>query len=270
MTRRDTLALMAGAAAAQAPKASLDSIFGARQGTAIELNFQTGRVVRSHRLETARALSVAPGSVIKPLVLLALMNAGKLQANEAFPCTRRLRIDGLSFACSHPRLQVPLDTATAIAYSCNSFVARVATRFAPGELGNALARLGLSHAQLVDSPTDNQLLALGERYITATAMEIAEAYRHLASQMAQSRHPAILHGLEQAVEYGTAQKAAQATTKVAGKTGTAPGTWAWFAGFAPSRNPETVVAVLVRGHAGGADAAPIAGQIFATRPKALR
>jgi len=52
----------------------------------------------------------------------------------------------------------------------------------------------------------------------------------------------ILDGMEDAVEYGTAQLARLEGIKVAGKTGsirTADGArLAWFGGFAPSRSPK--------------------------------
>jgi cell division protein FtsI/penicillin-binding protein 2 len=37
---------------------------------------------------------------------------------------------------------------------------------------------------------------------------------------------------------------------------------AWFAGFAPSREPSAVVTVMLQGRSGGADAAPVAGRIL--------
>ena len=76
----------------------------------------------------------------------------------------------------------------------------------------------------------------------------------------------IVEGLEDAVEYGTAQRARVDGLAVAGKTGSiraAGGVpFAWFAGFAPSRKPEVVVTVLLQGRSGGADAAPIAARIL--------
>ena len=69
------------------------------------------------------------------------------------------------------------------------------------------------------------------------------------------------------MEYGTAQLARVNGLSVAGKTGsvrTAEGARiAWFAGFAPSRAPDVVVAVMLQGRSGGSDAAPVAGQILA-------
>jgi cell division protein FtsI/penicillin-binding protein 2 len=68
------------------------------------------------------------------------------------------------------------------------------------------------------------------------------------------------------VEYGTAQRARVGGVHIAGKTGSviaesgAP--IAWFAGFMPSSAPELVVTVMLQGHSGGSDAAPIAGRIL--------
>jgi cell division protein FtsI/penicillin-binding protein 2 len=165
---------------------------------------------------------------------------------------------------------------TALAYSCNYFVARVAERFAPGELAGELARAGFSTPTgLVDAgeaagrigPAASrdaiQLQALGEGSVLITVAELALAYRWLVPQAA----PLIMAGLEGAVEYGTAQRVRVDGVKIAGKTGSATAESgapiAWFAGCMPSRAPEVVVAVMLQGHSGGADAAPVAGQILA-------
>ena len=78
--------------------------------------------------------------------------------------------------------------------------------------------------------------------------------------------PPVRAGLEGAVAFGTAQHARVAGVQVAGKTGsafTAEGEHvAWFAGFMPSREPDVVVVVMLRGRSGGADAAPVAGRIL--------
>jgi cell division protein FtsI/penicillin-binding protein 2 len=76
----------------------------------------------------------------------------------------------------------------------------------------------------------------------------------------------VLAGMEDAVTYGTARRAQVAGLAVAGKTGSVragDGAFiAWFAGFAPSRDPAVVVTVMLQGRSGGADAAPIAGRIL--------
>jgi penicillin-binding protein 2 len=75
-----------------------------------------------------------------------------------------------------------------------------------------------------------------------------------------------VEGLEGAVEYGTAQAAKLSNIVVAGKTGsvrTDSGMHiASFVGFAPSRSPQVVVAVLGQGYSGGGDAAPLARRLL--------
>jgi len=103
-----------------------------------------------------------------------------------------------------------------------------------------------------------QLQALGEHGIAVTPSDLVLAWQALAARA----HGPILEGLEGAVEFGTAQRARVPGFTVAGKTGTAPGNAAWFAGFAPSRNARFIAVVLAPGHSGGADAAPLAAELF--------
>jgi cell division protein FtsI/penicillin-binding protein 2 len=179
-------------------------------------------------------------------------------------------------------MQTPMDVPTAIAYSCNEFIAHFAQRFDAGELASILAGYGLSSrtrlggdaAEAVgklsraEGPEAKQLQALGEDGVSVTAVGLASAYMRLSTMLAQPQFRTILQGMEDAVEFGTAQRAAVPGLKVAGKTGSARDratgeSWAWFAGFAPSRDPRVLVVVLTRGQAGGADAAPIGGRILA-------
>ena len=91
------------------------------------------------------------------------------------------------------------------------------------------------------------------------------AYRGLALQAGRAEMQPVVAGMEGAVEYGTAQRAGVSGVKVAGKTGSvrteAGAPIAWFAGFVPSRAPEVVVTVMLQGHSGGSDAAPVAGRV---------
>lgn len=229
------------------------------QSMSVVLDAASGRVLASQRLEASKALLAPPGSTLKPLVLAALLESRKLRPDETFACSGKLTIEGRSFACVHPRMSAPLDLATAIAYSCNEYVARAAQRFAPGELTQVLSRYSLaSHAQSA-AGSRAQLQALGEANVEVTLLDLASAYRRLCI----SAPVEILKGLEDAVEFGTAQHAQIAGVQVAGKTGSAAsGRWAWFAGFAPSRQPKVIVTVLTQGSSGGADAAPIAGELL--------
>jgi|TARA_B110000037_G_scaffold222271_2_gene296432 penicillin-binding protein 2 len=86
----------------------------------------------------------------------------------------------------------------------------------------------------------------------------------------------IIQGMKDAGSIGTARLAAVNTgVAVAGKTGTAqvrkegkPTTIAWYMGFAPADDPKIAIAIAIEGIpgesslGGGADAAPIAAQVF--------
>jgi len=268
MLRRELLAtLPACAACAMGARgsASLDAFFESREGAGVLIDVRTRRPIAMHAAAVADRFLAPPGSTLKPFVLAALLHNGKLTAKESLPCPGRLTIAGRSFDCSHPRLDAPMRVETALAYSCNYFVASMAERFAPGELAGELARVGRIRP---GSGRDAvRLLALGEEGILISAAELAMAYRGLALQAGRAEMQAIVAGMEGAVEYGTAQRAQVAGVMVAGKTGSviaesgAP--IAWFAGFLPSRAPEVVVTVMLQGHWGGSDAAPVAGRILA-------
>ncbi len=199
-----------------------------------------------------------PGSTLKPVVLSALLASGRLRPEEPFVCPERLSLAGHRMDCSHPRLAVPVGIETAIAYSCNCFVAHFAERFASGQLAGSLQMNGSVTPQSGDL---QKLQALGTGGILVTPLDMAQTYRKLALHA----RPEILAGLEGAVDYGTAQAARVGWATLAGKTGSArtPENFiAWFAGFAPSRAPKVVVTVMLSGHHGGSDAAPVAAQIL--------
>jgi cell division protein FtsI/penicillin-binding protein 2 len=245
------------------------------EATAVLVDVPARRLLTLRGGTAAGRVLLPPGSTLKPLVLAALMQHGRLTGAETFSCPGTLSIAGRQLNCSHPRMDVPMRVETALAYSCNCFVAHMAERFEPGELARELAGSGL------DSPTgllpageaagriapargDDaiRLQALGEAGIAITPAELAVAYSLLATHAA----PPILAGMEGAVEYGTAQYARLDGVTVAGKTGsvrTESGEHvAWFAGFLPSRKPEAAIAVMLQGRSGGADAAPVAARIL--------
>jgi cell division protein FtsI/penicillin-binding protein 2 len=216
---------------------------------------------------------------LKPFVLAALIDSGRLKPAELFHCPGRLRIRNRSFDCVHPAMATPLSTDTALAYSCNCFVAHMAERFKPGELARECERLGLAsptglfggdeaagRIRPAMSPDAQRIQALGEDSVDITPAELALAYYRLALRINQPSTQPILKGLEGGVEFGTAQNAALSGIRVAGKTGSALNAAgepvAWFAGFLPSGAPKVVLTVMLPGRSGGADAAPVARRIF--------
>lgn len=78
--------------------------------------------------------------------------------------------------------------------------------------------------------------------------------------------------LRQAADYGTAQSGASRFVAIGGKTGTAEfgpqlsdgsyETHAWYTGFAPFEQPEIAVVVFLEKGGGGANAGPVAREIF--------
>src|SRR5271165_2987818 len=105
-----------------------------RSGTAVVIEVATGKVLAAYHLEVAAQRVTLPGSAIKPFTLLALLEAGKVNARTALMCSRPLTVDGHKLDCTHPDLKQPLDPATALAYSCNSYFTAMATRLTPAEL----------------------------------------------------------------------------------------------------------------------------------------
>ncbi len=257
-----------------------------RSGAAVVMEVQSrSQLFAWYRLDVAERRLVYPGSSIKPFTLMAMLESGKLDGQTALLCKRAVSIAGHKLDCTHPDTKQPLDAATALAYSCNSYFTTVALRLTPEQLYDAFVNDGftssvstpqihndaggsVAHAQ---SPEQLQLQAIGEWGIKVTPLGLARAFGRLAAL--QPKHDQklapLFEGLEGSVAYGMGHAAQpDAAMKVAGKTGTAPadeGPWthAWFAGYAPAANPEIVVVVfLERGH-GGSEAAGVARDIFA-------
>ena len=273
-------------AAAQARSPALQSAaaraMAGRQGSAIILDVRSGRMLASVNLDPAARRVVYPGSSIKPFTLLALLQAGKLDASTALVCRRSLRIAGRKLDCTHPQTTQPLDPAAALAYSCNSYFTAVALRLTPAQLRDSFVQDGFAsitslageeaagEVLLASSPEQQQLEAIGEWGVRITPLELARAYRELALQAnLRPQLAPLFEGLAESAAFGMARAGQpEGTMKVAGKTGTAhadegPWTHAWFAGFAPAAHPEIVVVVfLEKGH-GGSDAAAVARSIFA-------
>jgi cell division protein FtsI/penicillin-binding protein 2 len=263
-----------------AGEGSLDGYMESAAGAALLIDVRARRLLGAHNPALAGESLLPPGSTLKPFALASLLDAGKLRADESFPCPGKLIIAGHSLDCAHPRLAEAMRVRTALAYSCNCFVAHVAARFETGELERALQRDGFtsptgllgprevaSRLRHAVPPDATRLQALGEEGVATTLAELALAYRQLALRLnASARLLPVLEGLEDAVAYGTGQRARVPGAVVAGKTGSvrngAGVPLAWFAGFVPSRAPEAVVAVVLQGYSGGSDAAPAGGRIL--------
>ena len=105
----------------------------------------------------------------------------------------RLTIGNRGFDCTHPVLAMPVRPDTALAYSCNCFVAHMAERFDPGELSRELETIGLAaptgliasnetSGRIANATTLDavRMQAIGEAGVVVTPLELAFAYRQLA------------------------------------------------------------------------------------------
>ncbi len=278
--------------AAQQPNtgAALDGVIAklmaGRPGAVVVLDVSSGNVLAQSNLKVAARRVTTPGSVVKPFVLMELLQSGKVDPEQHLVCHRTLTIAGKRMDCTHSPAITNLDAADAIAYSCNSYFAQAAARLSPSELTGAFeragfgARTGLAEDEAVgrivpavDMP-QHQLQALGYWGVEVTPLELLAAYRNLALHKLKNDLPAttaMFAGLEHAVQYGMAHDALPSGITAAGKTGTAAGatllTHGLFLGYAPADRPEIVLVVYLE-HGRGSDAAAIAARIFTAYGKA--
>jgi cell division protein FtsI/penicillin-binding protein 2 len=257
---------------------SFDDSMKQRQGAAVALDVETGKVLASYRMDVAARRLAAPGSAIKPFTLMALIDAGLVKEDSQLFCPRIVRIGTHVLDCSHPKTPESLDPVMALAYSCNYFFTTMARGLPLEALPQAFSRVGLGSITgkwqtelpgVLERPQSKpamELMSVGEEGVKVTPLGLAEAYRALARPLrdpenAGSELQLVLKGLQAVVNSGTGQAARSKYVHVAGKTGTFGG-HAWFAGFAPAEKPEMVIVVFLEHGTGGADAAPIAGRIF--------
>ncbi|MEZ5351696.1 MAG: SpoIID/LytB domain-containing protein [Bryobacteraceae bacterium] len=236
---------------------AVDQAFENVRGAAVVLDIPTGRILAVHNRALAENHRAAPGSTIKPFVLAGLIQANRWAPKTALVCGRSLSIGARKLDCSHPPLPGALDASDAIAFSCNHYFASVAGRVGVAAVAEAVTAFGFSAARGVDP----RLLALGDRGVETTPLELARAFARLARLRSDARYASVWKGLVDAVEAGTGQLAAVPGLSIAGKTGTTA-THAWFAALAPAARPEVAVVVFTRQGRGGGTAAPIAGRIL--------
>ncbi|MGB6692533.1 MAG: penicillin-binding transpeptidase domain-containing protein [Terracidiphilus sp.] len=251
----------------------------------VVLDVASARLVASHRLDESARTLAAPGSTLKPLVLYGLLAGGRWNAQRRIFCNRRLAVAGHRLACTHPPAP-PFDASEALTWSCNSYFAEMARSLRPGELGTLLrttgllGATGLAHEEATAefrepaTAAEEQLAVLGVEGIRVTPLELAEAYRWIAPELAA--HPdsiasqTVRAGLRDTASFGMARQASLGGVQVAGKTGTAEGerssqSHGWFAGFAPADKPQVVIVVYLPAGR-GADAARVAGEVLAYAP----
>lgn len=261
----------------------VDRAMAGRSGAVVVADVESGRMLAQHRIDIAARRRVLPGSAVKPFTLRALLEAQAIRPGTTLLCPLKLQLRGHRMDCSHPAIPVPIDAASALAYSCNNYFAHFAARLTDAQLDQAFARAGLTStsgmapdevaAQVrpASSPEHHSLKALGAADVFVTPLGLLNAYRRLALLRRQGSPDeslaTVFDGLEASVTRGMARAARVDGLAVAGKTGTAgadEGSWthAWFAGYAPAEKPEIVLVVFLERGTGAADASPVAKQIL--------
>lgn len=263
---------------------AVERALAGRSGTAVVVEVDSGRLLAHYRLEVAARTLAAPGSTVKPFTLAALLESGKLPPGTTLLCRRRVRLAGQELNCTHIETPEPLDPAAALAHSCNYYFAHFGRLLEPAALAEAFRRAGLGGpsglvaeevtgtVRVPSGGEATQLEALGHAGVETTPLALLAAYRQLALRRKKEGGDRTLApvfaGLEAAAEYGTGQLARPEGLRVAGKTGTSrarAGNWTqgWFVGYAPADDPQIALVVFLEHGRGGADAAPLAREIFA-------
>jgi cell division protein FtsI/penicillin-binding protein 2 len=253
---------------------ALHAALAGTPATALVLDVSNGSLLASEGPQDAAQVHSAPGSILKPFFLAGALESGVVQPQATVLCHRNLRILGHNLSCSHPQTNVAFNAEEALAYSCNTYFADLASRLSGEQAVAVLREYGLGQSSSSSSESsahlrphttreDTQLLVLGLAGIRVSPAETAVAFRKLALRFDNSSVLApVEHGMLNSVRYGAAHKAEVPNLKIAGKTGTAsdPGqTWThgWFAGIAGEGSTRIVVVVYLP-HGNGADAATIA------------
>src|SRR6266581_8164046 len=170
----------------------VDRAMGKLPGAFVVIDVTSRTILAAHRMDLASLRLEAPGSTLKPFLLMTLLETGKLDPKQQLICRRPLQIGSARMDCTHPPEVRQLDTAEAITYSCNSYVAQVVSRLNGAELVELLRRAGFDTPSglvmeegrgrigLPSNLEELQLEALGYRGIAVTPLELLEAYRKLA------------------------------------------------------------------------------------------
>jgi stage II sporulation protein D len=144
---------------------------GAREGTIIITDAQTGRVRAAVNPRMAEEAAFPPGSVVKPFTLLAALRARVIDRDARLSCRKHYERHGADFTCSHPVYNPPFNSAQALAHSCNYYFARLAERLPHDEFNTTLAAYGFGAHNVAhtDNATTIKTSLPADRTATATA-----------------------------------------------------------------------------------------------------
>lgn len=212
---------------------------------------------------------VHPGSVVKPIALVAALERGVIRGGSTHMCRRAAKAGGQVFVCAHPDLKRPLTPAEALAYSCNDFFVSLAPRLSREALNATRIAAGLPP---VPSGTPMAAAIVGLDGPKTTPRALIDMMARLVGAGSDKPVPmraetkaVLLEGLRGAADYGTASAlktnglaALAKTGSIVMPNGTALGL---VVAMMPIEKPSRAIIVAAAG-AAGADAAGIAAEIW--------
>ncbi len=212
---------------------------------------------------------VHPGSVVKPIALIAALERGVIRPDHAHMCRRTSKAGGRTLVCAHPDLKRPLSLAEALAYSCNDFFVSLAPRLSRDALNATRLAAGLPPVGSA-TPMASAIVGLDGPKTTPRALvdvlaRVAGAGSDKPVPMKTATKAVVLEGLRGAAEYGTASALKAAGVSALAKTGsmvmpngTALGL---VVALTPADQPTRAMVVAAPG-AAGLDAASIAAELW--------
>lgn len=93
-----------------------------------------------------------PGSIMKPVTMLAALEAGTVSLDSSYYCPSKLTIGEYTITDSHPRESMDMDASTIIADSSNVGISLIAKDLTFQSLHDAIERYGLTSLTGVDYP----------------------------------------------------------------------------------------------------------------------
>jgi penicillin-binding protein 2 len=272
-------------------------------------------------LNRAIQAQLAPGSTFKPIVALAALESGEIVNETGFNCGGGLNFFGRYFHCHNKRGHGHTSLKAGLAQSCDVYFYQVGTKIGIDKIAEYAELAGFGAKTGIDLPAeaegilpssrwkiralrekwyggDTVSVAIGQGYLTATPIQLAQAYsglvmggvwhaphllRGAAPQKPAKKADLNLEHVQQVMDGicavvnggGTATKARLPNGEMCGKTGTAQTASneyqkarniklkdnAWFVAYAPRVNPEIVVSVLWEEGEHGPDAGLVARDI---------
>lgn len=266
-----------------------ERLVGDRPAAVVALGTEDGRL-RALVHPGLAGRPTPPGSVFKLVTATAALRVGAARPGETLTCRGWLRAPLAGgragvVRCWKPEGHGRLGLEGALAASCNLYFVQLGRKAGPEELREAAGACGLAG----DVDARDARIAIGEgRGWLASPLQLAGLARALAGGSGvllpgwrdHKPSPAFLPpeqlqrlrtGMQLAVATGSAKRATTSGLAVWGKTGTGTyrdgsnRTHGWFAGWARPKDggPGLAVAVLVDDASGFAEAATLAGRVFA-------